>query len=125
MPGIPDKKGLLHHISAFALTTIAISILGYVDYITGEISIEVLYIVCLCFVAWNTCKAISLLCVFEIISAKVSADFFDNVKIGSHLYEWNTFNYVLMYLVVWGLTVKLKATLTCRNKSNVVCTSKS
>jgi len=44
------------------------------------------------------------------MSAKTAADFYDNIKIGSHLYEWNSLNYLVMYLIICvlvGLVKKL------------------
>lgn len=89
-----------------------VSILGYVDYITGEISIDILYILCLCLVTWYTSTLIGMLCVVELIFAKTTADYYDLVKIGSHLYEWNTLNYVFIYIIICLLVGKLKKVLS-------------
>jgi len=112
MPDAPPTYNVFHVIKAVALTTMIISLLGYIDYITGEISIDVLYILCVCVVTWFTNTFIGTVCVVEIILAKTTADYYDHIKVGSHLYEWNTFSYLLMYLVVCLLVRKLKKALS-------------
>ena len=99
-------------IKALLLTTTVVSLLGYVDYVTGEISIEILYILCLCIVTWYNGVTIGMLCIIELIFAKTTADYYDHVKIGSHLYEWNTLNYILIYIVVCVLVGKLRKVLS-------------
>jgi len=95
-----------------ALATIIVLILGYVDYATGEISIDILYILCICFVTWHTNTFIGILSVIEIIFAKPTSDYYDQIKIGSHLYEWNTLNNIFIYLITCVLVGKLKKLLT-------------
>ena len=107
-----SKHSIHDSIKAFIITTIIVSMLGYVDYITGEISIDVLYIICICFVTWYTYLVIGILCVFEILLAKIFVDYYDNIKIGAHLYEWNTFSYLLMYLIICILVGQLKKALS-------------
>jgi hypothetical protein len=97
---------------ALIITSVVVSILGYVDFITGEISIDVLYILCICLVTWYTNTIVGILCIIEIVFAKTTADYYDQVKIGSHLYEWNTLNFVLIYLIICMLVSKLKKVLT-------------
>ncbi|MDR3581192.1 MAG: hypothetical protein P4L44_14620 [Oryzomonas sp.] len=106
------KYSLLYVIKALALTTAIISVLGYIDYITGEISIDILYIFCVCVVTWFTNTFIGVVCVTEIMLAKTTADYYDHIKVGTHLYEWNTLSHLVMYLVVCILVRKLKKTLT-------------
>jgi hypothetical protein len=112
MPVTPKKYKTSDLIMALVLTTIAVSILGYVDYLTGEISIDVLYILCLCVVTWFAGTSIGILCVIELIFAKTTAAYYDNIKIGSHLYEWNTINYIFIYFIVCLLVGKLKKVLS-------------
>jgi hypothetical protein len=112
MPELPNKQRIFDVIKAVILTTLVVSILGYVDYITGEVSIDILYIVCLCVVTWFTGTFIGLLCVMELIFAKITADYYDHIKVGSHLYEWSTLNYLLIYFVVCLLVGKLKTVLS-------------
>lgn len=99
-------------IKALILTTVVVSILGYVDYMTGEISIDILYILSLCVVTWYTGIFVGILCVVELIVAKTTADYYDQIKIGSHLYEWNTLNYIFIYFIVCLLVGKLKQILS-------------
>jgi hypothetical protein len=112
MPTLRSRNSILYLLKAIVLTTIVISILCYVDYITGEISIDILYICCLLVVTWYTNIFIGLLCVLEIVMAKLSADYFDHIKIGSHQYEWNTLNNIFIYLIVCILASRLKKVLT-------------
>ena len=105
-------KGIVAVIKAIMLTTAVVSLLGYIDYLTGEISIDVLYIFCLCVVTWFTGISIGLLCVAEVVFAKITADYYAQINIGSHLYEWNTFNLILIYIVVCLLVGKLKRVLS-------------
>jgi hypothetical protein len=112
MPDTHPKYTQFYVMRALALTTAIISVLGYIDYITGEISIDILYIFCVCVVTWFTNTLIGVVCVTEIMLAKTTADYYDHIKVGTHLYEWNTFSYLVMYLVVCILVRKLKKTLT-------------
>jgi hypothetical protein len=112
MTSIKDINKVADSIKGIVIATIIISIIGYADYITGEISLDVLYILCLCLVAWYTNTFIGLLCVGEIITAKTTADYFANIKVGSHINEWNAINYLVMYLIVCILVVILKKTLS-------------
>jgi hypothetical protein len=104
--------GIVAVIKAIVLTTLVVALLGYVDYVTGEISIDVLYILCLCLVTWFTGTYIGLLCVVEVIFAKITADYYDQIKVGSHLYEWNTLNFIVIYIVICLLVGKLKKVLS-------------
>ncbi len=112
MPITPHNRRISDVIKALVLTTLVVSILGYIDYITGEISIDILYILCLCVVTWYTGTLIGLLCVIELIFAKTTADYYDHIKMGSHFYKWNTFNFILIYFVVCLLVGKLKKVLS-------------
>lgn len=112
MPATPNKYRISDLIKALILTTIVVSILGYVDYITGEISIDILYILCLCVVTWYNGTFVGMLCVIELFFAKTTADYYDNIKIGSHLYGWNALNYLLIYFLVCLLVGKLKKVLS-------------
>ncbi len=112
MSDTPKAARLFDIIKALILTTIVVSILGYIDYITGEISIDILYILCLCVVTWFTNTTIGIICVVELICAKTTADYYDHVKIGSHIYEWNTLNYVFIYIVICLLVGKVRKLLS-------------
>ncbi len=107
-----EKKRQSELVKALILTTLVVSILGYIDYITGEISLDILYILCLCTVTWYTSTLFGMLCVVELICAKVTADYYDKVKVGSHLYEWSTVNYILVYLVITLLVGKVRKLLS-------------
>jgi magnesium-transporting ATPase (P-type) len=96
----------------FALISIIIVALGYLDFITGEISLDILYMLCIIVATWFTNTYIGLICVVEVIFVKVAADYYDNIRVGSHLYEWNTINYIVFYLVTCLLIGKLKSLLT-------------
>ena len=96
----------------FALISIIIAVLGYLDYITGEISLDILYMLCIIVATWFTNTYIGLICVVEVVFVKTVADYYDNIRVGSHLYEWNTVNYILFYLITCLLIGKLKTLLT-------------
>jgi len=112
MPDNPQIKGLLYTIKIIILTTIAITIFGYIDFKTGEVSLDVFYLLILCLCTWYTNVYIGILCVTEIMFAKITADFYDNIKIGTHLYEWNSLSFLLMYLITCILVGKLKKVLS-------------
>jgi hypothetical protein len=112
---IPDphiKRSISRPIGLVIAITIIISILGYIDYITGEISIDLLYILCLIVVTWLTNSLIGIICIVEIIFAKTTADYFDHIKIGSHLYGWNLLNFLFIYIIVCILVGSLKKALS-------------
>ena len=112
MSATSPAYGIAAVIKAITLTTLVVSLLGYVDYITGEITIDVLYILCLCVVTWFTGTTVGLLCVAEVIGAKITADYYARIEIGSHLYEWNMLNFIFIYIVVCLLVGKLKKVLS-------------
>jgi len=105
------KRGLTYLIKALIITTIFVSVLGYVDYITGEISIDILYILCICLVTWYTNTFLGVLCAIEVIFAKTTADYFDKINVGSHLYEWAAFNNIVIYVTICLLAGKVKKEL--------------
>jgi len=96
----------------FVLFSIVITALGYLDFITGEISLDILYMLCIIAATWFTNTYFGLICVVEVIFVKIAADYYDNIRVGSHLYEWNTLNYIVFYLITCLLIGKLKSLLT-------------
>jgi K+-sensing histidine kinase KdpD len=112
MTDAETKKSVAYFLKATILATIIVAILGYLDFKTGEISLDILYLLCICLVSWYTNTLLGMLCVFEIFLAKTSADYFCQIKVGTHLYEWNALNDVLMFIVVCILVGKLKKVLT-------------
>ena len=111
MPDIPAQYTIASVTKSLAAITLIVSLLGYIDYVTGEISIDILYILCICLVTLYTDIILGILCVIEILCAKTTADYYDHIKIGSHLYGWNMLNYVFIYLVVCLLVGKLRMIL--------------
>jgi hypothetical protein len=103
---------IIDMIFRFVLISIIIAALGYLDFITGEISLDILYMLCIIVATWFTNTCIGLICVAEVILVKVVADYYDNIRVGSHLYEWNTVNYIVFYLITCLLIGKLKNLLT-------------
>lgn len=106
------KYNLVYLLKIITFTTVIVSILGYIDNVTGEISIDILYLLCICLVTWYTNILIGILCVVEIILAKISADYFGQIRVGTHLYEWNILNDIVTYIIVCILVGKLKKALT-------------
>ncbi len=106
------KKSTYYLIRTVMMATIFVAILGYIDFKTGEISIDILYLLCMGLVAWYTNMLLGILCILEIFVAKTASDYFCQIKVGTHLYEWNALNDVIMYVVVCLLVVKLKKALT-------------
>lgn len=112
MPVNELKKPYFYLVKAAVLATVIVSLLGYIDYITGEVSIDLLYLLCVGLVAWYTNALLGMLCVLEILFAKTVADYYCQVKIGTHLYEWNALSDVIIYVIVCLLVVKLKKVLS-------------
>ena len=112
MPDSETKKSVAYLFKAIILATIIVSMLGYIDFKTGEVSLDLLYLLCVCLVTWYTNIQLGLLCVIEIFLAKISADYFCQIKVGTHLYEWNALNEIIMFVVVCILVGKLKKVLT-------------
>jgi hypothetical protein len=108
----PKSIHIFDLIFRFALFSIIVAALGYLDYITGEISLDILYMLCIIGATWFTNTYIGLLCVIEVVFVKVAADYYDNIRVGSHIYEWNTVNYIVFYLITCVLIGKLKSLLT-------------
>lgn len=113
MPNSKSKKNSpAFSVKVFIIATIVVSILGYIDYLTGEISIDLLYLLCIGMVTWHTNMVFGILCVIEIFFAKTTADYFCQIKVGTHLYEWNSLNDIIIYLLVCLLVDKLRKVLT-------------
>ena len=112
MPLTKPKISLVYLFTAIVIATIIVSILGYIDFITGEISIDILYLLCMCAVTWYTNIYLGFLCIFEIFISKTIADYFCQIKVGTHLYEWNALNSIIMYIIGGFLGGKLKKVLT-------------
>ena len=112
MPDTKIKKNAAYLFKAIILATIIVSILGYIDFKTGEVSIDLLYLLCICLVTWYTNIQLGMLCVIEIFLAKISADYFCQIKVGTHLYEWNALNEIIMFVVVCILVNKLRKILS-------------
>lgn len=106
------KKSVVYLCKAVVIATIIVSILGYIDFKTGEISIDLLYLLCMCLATWYTNTLLGMVCVIEIFLAKISADYYCQIKVGTHLYEWNALNDILMFAVVCILVGRLKKVLT-------------
>lgn len=103
-------------IKGIVLTTLIVAVLGCFDYITGEISIDVLYVFCVLAVAWFTNGYIGALSIAEILFAKVAADYYDKVDIGTKLYCWNSLEGVLINVITCVLAVKLKNALSQKQR---------
>lgn len=99
-------------IKGIILTTIVVSILGYIDFITGDISIDILYMFCVIFVTWFSNGIIGALCILEIIFAKTTADYLDRVNIVTFIYDWNILYSIIVNIIVCILIVKLKKALS-------------
>ena len=97
---------------ALILITIIVSILGYIDYITGEISIDILYMACVFLVTWYTNGIMGVLCILEILLAKVTADYYDHVDIWSSIYNSNVLYTLAANIIVCALIVNLKKALS-------------
>ena len=115
MSDIETTKILKHYIKSILLATILVIILGYLDFVTGEISIDILYMLCIGLVTWHTNTFAGLFCVFEVLVAKTSADYLCQIKVGTHLYGWNAFNDVIIYIFVCLLVGKLRKVLSNDN----------
>jgi hypothetical protein len=112
MPVYEAKKSLTYLLKAIIITTIVVSLLGYIDFVTGEISLDILYLLCVCLVTWYTNTFLGFLCVLEIFVSKTTADYFCQIKVGTHLYEWNTLNLMVMYIIVSLLVSQVRKALT-------------
>jgi hypothetical protein len=112
MINVTSKNSLIYLFKAIILTTIIVSILGYIDFKTGEISLDVLYLLCVCLVTWYTNTLLGMFCIIEIFFAKVSADYFCHIKVGTYIYEWNAISYIIIYIIVCVMVGKLKKILT-------------
>ena len=112
MPYTLNKVNISNFVIAIVLITIIATVLGCIDYLTGEISLDVVYIVCISVVTWYTNIYLGIFCVLEIMLARTTADYYDHVKIGSHLYEWNSLNFLIIYLVICVLVTLIKKALS-------------
>lgn len=112
MEAIEPKKSITYLIRAIMLSTLTISALGYVDMITGEISLDILYLLCVCLVAWHTNTLLGIVSVIEVLLAKTTADYFCHVMIGNRIYGWNAISYFIVFVVICVLVRTLKKVLS-------------
>ena len=94
-------------LTIIALTILALA-LGYIDYITGDVSIDLLYFIFIGIATWRTNTWIGLLCVVEVVIVKLFSDYFDGYSMNTNLYEWNSFSYAFIYTITCLLVGKLK-----------------
>ena len=105
------KRRKPNYIKALILISMIVSVLGYIDYITGEVSIDILYLFCVFFVTWYTNGILGIICILEIVLTKLTADYYDKINILSGFYDWNIFNTILVNFIVCVLVIKLKKAL--------------
>ena len=65
-----QKYSSTYLLKVFVIITLIVSVLGYIDSLSGEASIDTLYIACVGAVTWHTSRTIGVLCLLEIILAK-------------------------------------------------------
>ncbi len=111
-PSHEPVKSQTYLIVFSVIAAITILLLGYIDYLTGEVSLDMFYMLSIGLVTWYTNRFLGVLCIIEVLLVKISADYFCQVKVGTHLYEWNSFNDIIMYAIVLLLVAKLKKVLT-------------
>ena len=64
--------------------------LGYVDYLTGDYSMEMFYLVAIYAVTWFTNKWFGIICAIEAVSAEALADYcVHNGAVFDKLHYWN------------------------------------
>ena len=103
-----DRTSTLSVVITVILLTVAALALGYIDYVTGDVSIDLVYFVFIGFSTWRTNTIIGLLCVTEVVIVKLFADYYDGYTINTNLYEWNSFSYAFIYTITCLLIGKLK-----------------
>jgi hypothetical protein len=103
-----DARSTLSVVITVSLLTIAALALGYIDYVTGDVSIDLIYFVFIGISTWRTGTWIGLVCVAEVVFVKLFADYYDGFTINTNLYEWNSFSYAFIYTVTCVLIGKLK-----------------
>lgn len=112
MVSLPVKRRADDLVKGVILTTMIVAMLGYFDYVTGEVSIDIFYMFCVLAVTWFANGYIGSLSITEIVFAKAAADHYDKVDIASRLYCWNSLNYLLVNIIACVLAVRLKKALS-------------
>lgn len=108
MTNSADKLPLTGNIRAGIITTLVASALGYLDYLTGNISVDGLYFICVVAVTWLSGSVVGALCVLEVIFAKWLADSHTSFEVSSLVNTWNSLSSVGFNLTAWFLTNELK-----------------
>ena len=103
-----NNRSLFSLAATIALLTVAAMALGYLDYVTGDVSIDLIYFIFIGISTWRTSTGIGLLCVAEVVLVKLFADYYDGYTINTNLYEWNSFSYAFIYTITCILIGKLK-----------------
>jgi hypothetical protein len=93
------------------MMTAIISIIGYIDFRTGEVSLDILYIITIGVSTWYFGTLFGIASVVEILIVKISADYFDNIKLGTHQYDWNAFSDFCTFIFICVLVGGLKKAL--------------
>ena len=111
MLAIPKLNCIAASIKAVVFTAILVSILGYIDYITGEISIDLLYVLCVCAVTWYTGILVGILCVLEILFTKMVVGCQYNINMLNYICEWYSLTFLFICIVVCVLIGRTKMLL--------------
>ncbi len=103
-----SKKSTCSIVTSVTLLTCMALSLGYIDYMTGDVSIDLIYFIFIGVTTWYTSMWVGLLCVSEVVIVKLFADYYDGYSINTNLYEWNSFTYAFIYTVTCLLIGKMK-----------------
>lgn len=106
-----SQNNFVYYSRTMIIATVVVAVLGYIDYLTGEISIDLLYLLCVGLVTWYTNIFIGVVSILEILVVKAVADFYVNIEVDSRLYEWNLFSHIFMFTIVCVLISKLRKVL--------------
>lgn len=105
------RSSMVNKFLYFSILTAIISVIGYIDLKTGEVSLDIIYIVTIGVTTWYFGTTLGIVSVVEIINVKVLADYFDNIKVGTHQYDWNAFSDFVTFIVICVLANRLKKAL--------------
>jgi hypothetical protein len=105
-----------HHIS-FAVAVIAIIILGFIDYFSGDYSIDVLYVVVIFAVSWYTNIWYGVLCLLESVGAEIVSDYYlKNETMFSLKYIWNMTSDTIIFIFTICTALLIRNAYNKKNK---------
>jgi len=96
-------------IPVIALVLALIVGLGYVDYLTGDYSMDTFYLLVIFGITWFTGRGFGAICAVEAVLAETFADYYShNGEVLNSVYYWNWTSDLLIFLALCFFTAYVR-----------------